>query len=138
MYSILQIIVQKIKTINEIPNNNYRQKLTSPHKLFKYNRKSKTKKAIRAIGYLLNLSKHIIDHDLNYMPWYSLSTWANGQEKNQNVQNENNNDTNVNYEIFIVDKNSSNQQYIIHNFAVDYQHKPIYFNFLCPYEFSST
>jgi hypothetical protein len=66
-----------------------------------------------------------------------LSTWANEQEKNQNVQNENNNDTNANYETFIVDRNSSNQKYIIHNFRVDYQHKFIHFNSLCPYEFSS-
>jgi hypothetical protein len=63
-----------------------------------------------------------------------LSAWGNEQEKNQNVQNENNNDTNVNYENFTVDKNSSNQQYIIHNFSVDYQQKPTHFNFLCPYE----
>ncbi len=109
--------------------------MKSPHKLFKYNRKS-TKKL--AIGYLLNLSNHIIDHDFNYIPWYSLLAWANGQEKNQNVQNENDNDTNVNYETFTIDKNSSNQQYMIHNFAVDYQHRPTYFNYLCPYEFSST
>jgi hypothetical protein len=40
---------------------------------------------------------------------------VNEQEKNQNVQNENDNDTNVNYETFTVDKNSSNQQYMIHN-----------------------
>jgi hypothetical protein len=37
------------------------------------------------------------------------------QETNQNVQNENDNDTNVKYETFIFDKNSSSQQYIIHN-----------------------
>ncbi len=84
--------------------------MRSPHKLFKYNRKSTKKLAIRAIGYLLNLSNHIIDRDFNYIPWYSLSAWANGQEKNQNVQNENDNDINVNYETFTVDKNSSNQQ----------------------------
>jgi len=78
--------------------------------LFKYNRKSTKILTIKAIGYLLNLSNHIIDHDFNYIPWDSLSTWANGQEKNQNVQNENDNDTNVNYETFTIDKNSSNQQ----------------------------
>ncbi len=47
----------------------------------------------------------------------------NEQEINENVENENDNDTDVNYETFIVDKNSSNQQYIIHNFRVDYQQK---------------
>jgi hypothetical protein len=56
-----------------------------------------------------------------YLGTYSLSTWANEQEKNQNVQNENDNDTNANYETFLVDKNLSNQLYIIHNFRVDYQ-----------------
>jgi hypothetical protein len=29
-------------------------------------------------------------------------------------------------------------KYSIHTFEVDYQDIPIYFNFLCPYEFSST
>jgi hypothetical protein len=42
----------------------------------------------------------------------------------QNVQNENDKDIDVNYETFIVDKNSSNQQYIIHDFGIDYQQKP--------------
>jgi hypothetical protein len=31
-------------------------------------------------------------------------------KKKTNVQNENDNDTNVNYETFTIDKNSSNQQ----------------------------
>jgi len=66
-----------------------------------------------------------------------LLPWANEQEKNQNVQNENNNDTDVKYETFIVDKNSSNQQYIIHNFKINYQQIPNHLNFLCPYEFSN-
>jgi hypothetical protein len=35
-----------------------------------------------------------------------LSTWANEQEKNQNVQNENDNHTDANYETFTIDKNS--------------------------------
>jgi hypothetical protein len=59
------------------------------------------------------------------------------KKKLKNVQNENDDDIDVNYEIFIVDKNSSNQQYIIHNFRIDYQHRLIHFYFLCPYEFSS-
>jgi hypothetical protein len=42
------------------------------------------------------------------------------KKKNENVQNENNNDTNVNYETFAIDKNSSNQQYTIHNFKINY------------------
>jgi hypothetical protein len=75
----------------------------------------------KAISYLLNLLDHKIDHDFIYIPWHSLSAWVNEQEKNQNVQNDNDNDTNVNYEIFTVDKNSSNQQFIIHNFRIDYQ-----------------
>jgi predicted methyltransferase len=62
---------------------------------------------------------------------------VNEQEKNQNVQNENNNDTNVNYETFTIEKNSSNQQYIIHNFRTAHQQRPNHFYFLCPYEFSS-
>jgi hypothetical protein len=66
-----------------------------------------------------------------------LLPWANEQEKNQNVQNENNNDTNVKYETFIVDKNSSNQQYIVHNFKINYQQRPNHLNFLRPYEFSN-
>jgi hypothetical protein len=37
----------------------------------------------RAISYLLNLPDHIIDHDFIYIPWYSLSAWANEQEKNK-------------------------------------------------------
>jgi hypothetical protein len=59
------------------------------------------------------------------------------KKKLKNVQNENDNDTDVNYETFAIDKNSSNQQYIIHNFRVDYQQKSIHFNSLCRYEFSS-
>lgn len=40
----------------------------------------------------------------------------------------NDNETNTNYETFTIDRNSSNQQYIIHNFRVDYQQKPIHYN----------
>jgi hypothetical protein len=58
----------------------------------------------QAIGYLLTLLDHITDHDFTYIPWYSLSTWVNEQEKNQNVQNENDNDINVNYETFTLIK----------------------------------
>jgi len=49
----------------------------------------------------------------------------------------NDNDIDTNYETFIVDRNSSNQQYIIHNFRVHDQQRPIHFHFLCPFEFSS-
>ncbi len=66
-----------------------------------------------------------------------MSPWANEQEKNQNVQNENDNHADANYETFTIDKNSSNQQYIIHSFRFNYQHKSTHFNYLCPYEFSS-
>ncbi len=52
----------------------------------------------------------------------------NEQEKNQSVQMKNDNETNTNYETFTIDRNSSNQQYIIHNFRVDYQQKPIHYN----------
>ncbi len=85
----------------------------------------------------MNLLNHITNHDFTYIPWYSLSTWANEQEKNQNVQNENDNHTGANYETFTIDKNSSNQQYINHNFRVNCQHRFTHFNYLCPYEFSS-
>jgi hypothetical protein len=90
-----------------------------------------------AISYLLNLLDHKIDHDFAYIPWLNLSAWVNEQEKNKNVQNENNNDTNVNYATFTIDKNSSNQQYIIHDFRINYQQIPTHFNYLCLYEFSS-
>jgi hypothetical protein len=89
----------------------------------------------KAISYLLNLPNHKTNHDFICVSWYSLLAWVNEQEKNQNVQNENNNDIDVNYETFTIDKNSSNQQNIIHNFWINYQQRPIYFNFLCPYEF---
>jgi hypothetical protein len=45
---------------------------------------------------------------ITYIPWYNLLAWVIEQEKNENVQNENENDTDVNYEIFIIEKNSSN------------------------------
>jgi hypothetical protein len=68
----------------------------------------------------LNLPNHKTNHDFTHIPWYGLLTRVNEQEKNQNVQNENDNDTDVNYEAFTIDKNSSNQQYIIHYFRIDY------------------
>jgi hypothetical protein len=49
------------------------------------------------------------------------------KKKNQNVKNENDIDTDVNYETFKVEKNSSNQKYIIHNFRVTYQQNPYSF-----------
>ncbi len=76
--------------------------------------------ATRTISYSLNLLDHITDHDFTYIPWYNLSSWENEKEKNQNVQNENDNNIHANYEIFTIDRNSSNQQCIIHNFKVDY------------------
>jgi len=91
--------------------------------------------AIRAISYLLNLPNHKTNHDFIYIPWYNLLAWVNEQEKIQNVQNDNDNDD-VNYETFTIDKNSSNQQYIMHNFKIDYQQRFVHFNFLHPYEFS--
>jgi hypothetical protein len=62
---------------------------------------------------------------------------VNEQKQIQNVQNENDKDIDVNYETFTIDKNSSNQQNIIHNFRIDYKQKPTHFNFLRPYKFSS-
>jgi hypothetical protein len=53
--------------------------------LFKHNTKS-IKNISHQSNYLLNLLDHITDHDFTYIPWYSLSTWVNEQEKNQNVQ----------------------------------------------------
>jgi hypothetical protein len=44
---------------------------------------------------------------------------VNEQKQIQNVENENDKDIDVNYETFTVDKNSSNQQYIIHNYRID-------------------
>jgi hypothetical protein len=61
----------------------------------------------KTINYLLNLPNHKIDHDYTYIPWYSLLAWVDEQEKNQIVQNEN--DIDVNYETFTINKNSSNQ-----------------------------
>jgi len=83
----------------------------------------------------LNLPNHKTNHDFIYIPWYNLLAWVNEQEKIQNVQNDNDNDD-VNYETFTIDKNSSNQQYIMHNFKIDYQQRFVHFNFLHPYEFS--
>jgi hypothetical protein len=59
------------------------------------------------------------------------------KKKNQNVQTENNNDIDVNYETFEIDKNSSNQQYKTHNFRINYQQRPTHFSSLCPYEISN-
>ncbi len=67
----------------------------------------------------MNSPNHKTDHDFIYIPWYSLSTWVNEQKQIQNVENENDKDIDVNYETFTVDKNSSNQQYIIHNYRID-------------------
>jgi hypothetical protein len=55
--------------------------------------------------------------------------------KKSNCPNENDKDIDTNHETFTIDRNSSNQKYIIHNFRVDYQQRPIHFNTLCPYEF---
>ncbi len=60
-----------------------------------------------------------------------------GTRKKSKCLNENDKDTNANYETFTIDRNTSNQQYIIHNFRVNYQQRPIHYNILCPYEFSS-
>ncbi len=57
--------------------------------------------------------------------------------KKSNVQNENDNDIDANCETFTIDKNSSNQQYVIHNFRFDCQQKTTNFNYLCPFEFSN-
>ncbi len=61
----------------------------------------------KTINYLLNLPNHKIDHDYTYISWYNLLAWVDEQEKNQIVQNEN--DIDVNYETFTINKNSSNQ-----------------------------
>jgi hypothetical protein len=55
--------------------------------------------------------------------------------KKSNVQNENNNDINVNYEISQLIKihQINNISYTI--LGLIYQQKPIHFNYLCPYEF---
>ncbi len=67
------------------------------------------------------------------------SFYMKGQKDYPYIQNENNNDIDVNYETFAIDKNSSNQQYTTHNFRIDYQQRPTHYNSLCPYEiFSKT
>jgi hypothetical protein len=37
----------------------------------------------------------------------------------------------------MIDKNSSNMKFIIHNFIVNYQQRPNIFNYLCPNAFFS-
>jgi hypothetical protein len=112
MYYLLQIALQKTKTINEISKNNYNSNDKSQHLIIHCLNTVGNQQEIlatRVISYLLNLPNHKIDQDFIYIPWCSLLAWVNEQEKIQNVQNENDNDIDVNYETFIVDKNSSNQ-----------------------------
>ncbi len=42
-----------------------------------------------------------------------------------------------NFETFIVERTSSNIQYIIHNFCIKYQQRPDIFEYFFPYEFSN-
>jgi hypothetical protein len=73
--------------------------------------------ATRIINYLLNLLNHIINYDFAYIPWYILLAWVKEkEEKVQNIHIEKQNNIDNNFKTFIVEKTSSNMQYIIHNF----------------------
>jgi hypothetical protein len=88
MYSLLQIVLQKIKTIKENSNNNYDSIDKSRLLLIRCLNTIGSQQEIlatSAISYLLNLLDHKTNHDFIYIPWYSLSTWPNEQEKNQNL-----------------------------------------------------
>jgi DNA replication protein DnaD len=57
---------------------------------------------------------HIIDYNFTYIPWYILLTWVKKNLKTlQNIRIEKQNNIDNNFETFIVEKTSSNMQYII-------------------------
>ncbi len=82
MYSHLQISVQKFETINN--NTNLYDLIDKTHHLFIWCLRTiwsqQEISTTKAIIYLLYLPCHINDYDFTYIPWYSLSTWANEQE----------------------------------------------------------
>ncbi len=80
MYFLLQIALQKTKTINEISKNNYNSIDKSQHLLIRCLNTIGSQQEIlatKAISYLLNLPNHKIDHDFIYIPWYSSLAWVN-------------------------------------------------------------
>ncbi len=80
----MQIVVQKTKTVNENPNNNYDSIHKSQHFLILCLNAIGSQQEIsttRLINYLLNLLDHITNHDFTYLPWHNLSTWANELKK---------------------------------------------------------
>jgi hypothetical protein len=79
--------------------------------------------ATRAVSYFLNLPNHIIDYDFTYIPWYNLLTWVTKEEeeKLQNIHIKKQNNIDNNFKTFTIENISSNMQYIIHNFCIDYQ-----------------
>jgi hypothetical protein len=81
MYFLLQIVVQKIETINKETNSYDIDK--SHHLIIRCLNIIGSQQEIsttKAINYLLNLPNHLIDYNFTFIPWYSLSSWVNKHE----------------------------------------------------------
>jgi hypothetical protein len=79
MYFLLQIVVQKIETMNK-NKNSYGQINKSCHLFIQCLNPIGSQQeisTIKAISYLLNLLDHITIYDCTYILWYNLLTWVN-------------------------------------------------------------
>jgi hypothetical protein len=114
MYSVLQILVQKIKTINKNINL-YDDIDKSHHLIIQCLNTSGSQQEIldiKAINYLLNLN-HLTNYNFTFITCYNLSSWVNKHKIKEVNKKEDHSDT---FETFIIDKNLENSKYIIHNF----------------------
>jgi hypothetical protein len=82
MYFLLQIVIQKIETINK-DTNTYDVMDKSHHFIIRCLNTIENQPKIsttKAISYLLNLPNHLIDYNFTFIPWYSLSSQVNKHE----------------------------------------------------------
>jgi hypothetical protein len=135
MYSLLQVVVQKIESTFTESHSKKHLKRSRQMLIRSLNTIGSQQEisATRATSYLMKFPDHITNVQFSTIPWYSLAMWFLEQEKSDD-SNSIDGDAS---ETFTIEKDENTFTYVIHNFRINYQNRPDTLSNISTYEFAS-
>jgi hypothetical protein len=135
MYSLLQVVVQKIESMFTESNSKEHLEMSRQMLIHSLNTIGSQQEisTTRATSYLMKFSDHITNVQFSTIPWYSLAMWFLEQEKSD----DNNSIDGDALKNFTIEKDENTSTYVIHNFRVNYQNRPDTLSNVSAYEFAS-
>ena len=136
MYFLLQTVMKKIETTFNITVS----KATifqSHHLLIKCLNTIGSQQEIsatRALNFLLKYPNHITNYKFTYIQRYNLSFWIQEQEQSIYKTTETCKDRGI-HKTFKLQKQTTNKEFILHNFYIDYRFGPLVMDDISPYKF---